>query len=111
MSPRDPNCLFCKIVAGEIPADRVYEDETILAFKDIHPQAPFHCLVIPKVHVPTLKDFAATHGELAGALLFAARRHRGRAWPAGISGRDERQSRRRASRVSRAPACARRSAR
>jgi histidine triad (HIT) family protein len=71
---RDPNCLFCKIVAGEIPADRVYEDEAVLGFKDIHPQAPFHCLVIPKIHIPTLNDFAATDDELAGALLLTARR-------------------------------------
>ena len=41
-------CLFCRIAAGELPADRVYEDDEVLAFKDIHPQAPFHCLVIPK---------------------------------------------------------------
>ena len=45
------DCLFCKIVAGQIPADRVYEDEQILAFKDIHPQAPIHFLIIPKTHL------------------------------------------------------------
>jgi histidine triad (HIT) family protein len=59
---------------GEIPADRVYEDDFVLAFKDIHPQAPFHCLVIPKIHIATLNDFAATDGGLAGTLLLTARR-------------------------------------
>jgi len=69
----DSSCLFCKIVAGQLPADRVYEDDTILAFKDIHPQAPFHCLVIPKVHVATLNDFTPKQQELIGGLLLAAR--------------------------------------
>ena len=49
-------CLFCKIVNGEIPADVVYENDKILAFKDIHPLAPIHILVIPKVHLSTLND-------------------------------------------------------
>jgi histidine triad (HIT) family protein len=69
----DSTCLFCKIVAGELPADRVYEDDEVLAFKDIHPQAPFHCLVIPKVHVPTLNDFTGEQTELIGRLLLAAK--------------------------------------
>ena len=47
-------CLFCKIASGEIPATKVYEDETILAFRDIAPQAPTHILVIPKVHIPSV---------------------------------------------------------
>jgi histidine triad (HIT) family protein len=70
----DPNCLFCKIVAGEIPSDKVHEDDTILAFKDIHPQAPFHCLVIPKTHIATLNDFGPEHRELLGNLLLTAQR-------------------------------------
>ena len=48
------NCLFCKIVAGDIPSTKVYEDETIFAFKDINPQAPVHVLVIPKAHVASV---------------------------------------------------------
>ena len=48
------NCLFCKIVAGEIPSTKVYEDETVLAFRDIAPQAPTHILVIPKAHIPSV---------------------------------------------------------
>ncbi len=48
------NCLFCKIVAGEIPSTKVYEDDLVLAFRDIAPQAPSHILVIPKVHIPSV---------------------------------------------------------
>lgn len=46
------DCLFCKIIAGDIPSDKVYEDDSILAFRDIAPQAPVHILVIPKTHIP-----------------------------------------------------------
>ena len=67
-------CLFCRIAAGEVPADRVYEDEDVLAFKDIHPQAPFHCLVIPKIHVATLNDFSPQQSVLIGRLLLTAKR-------------------------------------
>ena len=70
----DPACLFCKIVAGQLPADRVHEDDHVVAFKDIHPQAPFHCLVIPKQHVATLNDFSADQAELIGRLLLTAKR-------------------------------------
>lgn len=60
------NCIFCKIIAGEIPSERVYEDEHCIAFKDIHPVAPVHILVVPKNHIetPTLMDqlfFAVGH--------------------------------------------------
>jgi histidine triad (HIT) family protein len=74
MSEPDSDCLFCKIVAGEIPAERVYEDDAVLAFRDINPQAPLHCLVIPKVHIATLNDFGDAQGDLLGRLMFAARR-------------------------------------
>ena len=50
------NCLFCKIVNSEIPAEIVYENERILAFNDINPQAPVHILLIPKIHIATLND-------------------------------------------------------
>jgi histidine triad (HIT) family protein len=70
----DPNCPFCKIVAGEIPADRVYEDERLVAFKDIHPQAPVHLLIIPKSHIATLDELAAEDRGLAGDLLLTAHR-------------------------------------
>ncbi len=63
------SCLFCKIVAGEIPAKRVYEDEIVVAFEDINPQAPVHVLVIPKRHVPTLNDLQASDDQLVGTLV------------------------------------------
>ena len=70
----DPDCLFCKLVAGQIPSERLYEDERILAFKDIHPQAPFHGLVIPKAHIATLNDFSSEQAGLIGELLLTAKR-------------------------------------
>lgn len=68
------DCLFCKIVAGQVPAAKVYEDDTVLAFKDIHPQAPVHLLIVPKMHLATLDDFDPSQRELAGALLLTAKR-------------------------------------
>ncbi len=61
------DCLFCKIIAGDIPSDKVYEDESVLAFKDIHPKAPTHVLVIPKAHIPTLAD--AKDPAMLGTLM------------------------------------------
>ena len=52
-------CLFCKIVAGDIPSTKVYEDDSILAFRDINPQAPTHILVIPKTHIPSVSGITA----------------------------------------------------
>ena len=66
------DCLFCKIAAKQIPSSIVYEDEDLLAFKDIHPAAPVHLLVIPKVHVATLSECNESHGELLGKLLALA---------------------------------------
>lgn len=74
MTAADPSCVFCKIVAGSLPASRLYEDEAVLAFKDLHPQAPFHALVIPKIHVATLNDFSEAQGALIGDLLLVAKR-------------------------------------
>jgi histidine triad (HIT) family protein len=74
MTAIDPACVFCKIVAGALPASRLYEDDTVLAFKDLHPQAPFHALVIPKTHVATLNDFGDEQRELVGHLLLVAKR-------------------------------------
>lgn len=68
------DCLFCRIVAGTIPAERIYEDETAIAFRDIQPQAPFHVLVIPKAHVASLLDLAPdTAGPLTSAIQNVAR--------------------------------------
>jgi len=63
------NCLFCRIIAGEIPAAIVYQDDTVVAFKDINPQAPLHLLLVPRKHVATLNDLSAEDDALAGSLL------------------------------------------
>lgn len=60
------DCLFCRLAAGEIPATIVYEDERVLAFKDLNPQAPTHILVIPRRHIPTLNDLSAEDDALVG---------------------------------------------
>ena len=66
------SCLFCRIAAGEIPATKVYEDDRLLAFADINPQAPMHVLVIPKQHIATLNDLSEGHDALVGAMVRAA---------------------------------------
>ena len=66
------DCLFCKIVAGTIPANRMYEDEQCLCFADIHPQAPTHLLVIPKEHIASQAHAEAAHGSLLGHLMATA---------------------------------------
>lgn len=63
------DCLFCKIVRREIPGSIVYEDERVLAFNDINPQASTHVLVIPKRHIPTLNDLTSIDDELVGELV------------------------------------------
>ncbi|MCU0734546.1 MAG: histidine triad nucleotide-binding protein [Methylotetracoccus sp.] len=68
------DCLFCKMVAGEIKPAVVYENDHVLAFRDIHPQAPVHVLVIPKRHVATLDELPEDEPRLAGELLHAASR-------------------------------------
>ena len=63
------DCLFCKIIAGEIPGHLVYEDKDVVAFKDINPQAPLHVLIVPRRHIPTLNDLTATDDALVGAMF------------------------------------------
>jgi len=63
------SCLFCRIVAGEIPATKVYEDDTVVAFNDINPQAPMHVLVVPRAHISTLNDLTAEQDDLVGAIV------------------------------------------
>jgi histidine triad (HIT) family protein len=62
-------CLFCRIVSGEVPAAKVYEDDQLVAFNDINPQAPMHVLVIPRLHVATANDLGAEHDALVGAMV------------------------------------------
>jgi histidine triad (HIT) family protein len=66
------DCLFCRIVAGEIPARKVYEDEHTYAFEDINPQAPTHVLVVPKQHITGLKEASAEDAETIGRCHLAA---------------------------------------
>ncbi|HEX2092835.1 MAG TPA: histidine triad nucleotide-binding protein [Longimicrobiaceae bacterium] len=68
------NCIFCRIIAGEIPSQRVYEDEHLIAIRDIHPAAPVHVLLIPREHVESLNGLEERHRELAGRLLLAVRK-------------------------------------
>ena len=63
------DCLFCKIAAGEIPSTKVYEDDRILAFRDIAPQAPTHILVIPKTHIPSVAAITPEHSALIGHIF------------------------------------------
>ena len=67
--PSDPDCIFCKIVAGEIPGRTVYEDDDVLAFLDVNPLAPGHTLVIPKGHYETLQDLPEAQGRSVFAAL------------------------------------------
>lgn len=68
------NCLFCKIAKGEIPATVVFEDDDIMAFRDIRPQAPTHLLVIPKRHIATINDTADTDAQLLGNMVLRAKK-------------------------------------
>ena len=63
------NCLFCKIIAGAIPSTKVYEDETVLAFRDIAPQAPTHILVIPKAHIPSVDGITAENSAVVAHIF------------------------------------------
>jgi histidine triad (HIT) family protein len=78
MADRDPtyqaDCLFCRIASGEIPSDRVFEDNTVIVFRDINPKAPTHVLAIPRRHIPSAADLTDADGDLLVA-LFGALRH------------------------------------
>jgi histidine triad (HIT) family protein len=63
------NCIFCKIVAGQIPAKKVYEDEELIAFHDIAPWAPVHILIVPKAHIASHAELTDAHAALAGKML------------------------------------------
>jgi histidine triad (HIT) family protein len=68
----EDNCIFCKIAAGEIPSSKVYEDELIVAFRDIDPKAPQHILLIPRRHIPTALDLQPADQELLGRIFLVA---------------------------------------
>ena len=67
------DCIFCKIVQGEIPAEKVYENEHVVAFNDLNPQAPVHILVIPKKHISTINDISQDDTALIGEMYLAAK--------------------------------------
>jgi histidine triad (HIT) family protein len=71
-SQTDPNCIFCRIGRGEIPAKKIYDDADVMAFHDIRPQAPVHFLIIPKVHVATLYEAEPAHEAALGKMLAIA---------------------------------------
>ena len=73
MSASNPDCLFCKLLAGDIPADIIYESDTAIAFRDINPQAPTHVLIIPRQHIATINDISDDDQALVGSLYTAAR--------------------------------------
>ena len=68
------NCLFCKIINGDIPAKILYHDDKVIAIEDIQPQAPTHVLIIPHEHIATLNDVTANHNELVGHLFQTAKK-------------------------------------
>lgn len=70
----DPDCLFCKIVHGQIPSKKVYEDEDVFAFHDIHPAAPVHFLMVPKAHVHSMAGVTEAHAALLGKMMVLAPR-------------------------------------
>ena len=68
------DCLFCRILAGEIPARAEYQDESVVVIRDIHPQAPEHLLILPRKHIAKIADLTAGDVELMGRVVFAAKR-------------------------------------
>lgn len=66
------SCIFCKIIAGDIPAKKIYEDEDLIAFNDIHPLAPVHFLIVPKLHVESLAQCEESQQTLLGKILLLA---------------------------------------
>jgi histidine triad (HIT) family protein len=66
------DCIFCKIIKGDIPSKKIYEDDDVVAFNDIHPIAPVHFMIVPKLHVEGLADCDASHQALLGKILLLA---------------------------------------
>lgn len=68
------DCIFCKILNQELPANIIYQDDQVIAFDDLHPRAPIHKLIIPRKHIPTLNDLESADESLAGHLLYVAKK-------------------------------------
>ena len=73
MSEHDPDCVFCGIVAGRMPSEKLYEDDEIIAIRDISPAAPLHLLVMPKAHISTVNELTADEAGLIGRMVLIAR--------------------------------------
>ena len=73
MTDNDPDCLFCRIFSGEVPSDRVHEDDDVIAFRDIAPRAPTHVLVIPRRHIPDAHALTEADGDLLAKLFTTVR--------------------------------------
>ncbi len=69
-----PDCIFCKIIAGEVPSKKVYQDERVTAFHDINPVAPVHILIVPNEHIPSVNEVQEEHEALLGHLFVVARK-------------------------------------
>ena len=67
-----PDCLFCNMAQGQVPVDKLFEDDLVFAIRDIHPRAPVHFMVIPKEHIPTAMEVGGEHGPLLARMLTAA---------------------------------------
>ncbi len=66
------DCIFCKIISGEIPSKKAYDDKNVYAFEDAHPQAPIHVLIVPKKHMDTLLELSEEHREIISSIFLAA---------------------------------------
>lgn len=66
----DEECIFCSIIAGKIPADIVYQDDKVIAFRDIEPQAPTHVLLVTREHIPSLRQLGLQHGDVVAHLIY-----------------------------------------
>ncbi len=73
MATPEATCLFCRIVRGELPNEKVAETDDLYAFRDINPQAPYHILVVPKRHIPTVNDLPEADADLVGRMILLAR--------------------------------------
>ena len=69
----DPNCLFCKIISKQIAANIIYEDDQVVAFKDISPQVPVHVLIVPRVHIPSLNELTVAQSTVLGHIALVAK--------------------------------------
>ena len=66
------DCIFCRIISGEIPSDILYQDNEVIALRDINPQAPTHILIMPKAHIPSLAEITIDHRAIMGHMVFVA---------------------------------------